>query len=55
MPGTARWSIRNPTCATFFDQDAETLAGDGYDISKLVQLLDALIAEVSCLTGADPE
>ncbi|MES1975584.1 MAG: HEPN/Toprim-associated domain-containing protein [Pseudomonadota bacterium] len=37
----------------FFDQDAETLAGGGYDISKLVQLLDALIAEVSCLTGAD--
>lgn len=35
----------------FMDQDAESLTRGDYDASKLTKLLDALIAEVSLLTG----
>jgi hypothetical protein len=37
----------------FMTQDADSLVGGGYDSSKLVQLLDALIAEASRLLSVN--
>lgn len=54
MHGMVHLSTRNPRSA-FMKQDAETLAVGTHDITKLVRILDTLIAEALLLDGTLPE